>query len=127
MVNAVSNVSANNNLKATDKVSQEKLYSPGAYSMNPIYQTQAYGYKKKGSFLGFLFKIGLTAAAIGGVAAFARKRPSFKDFPVDAKPEKLVEQAKYYFAKLGDFVNKKVIDKIIDKLPKKVADATPKE
>lgn len=114
MVNSVSSVpQTNNQVRAMDKVSQEQLYAPGMYAVEELMEPPHYR-EKHGSFLGFLGKLVLTAAVIGGGAALLRKHSSFKTFDVDVKPEKIFDQAKYYFAKLGDFVN----EKILSKLPK---------
>lgn len=123
MVNAVSGVplSSNNNsnnVRAMDKVSQEQLYSPGRYNVNELLEPPSYRRKHEGSFLGFLFKLALTVAAVGGVAAFARKKTSFAKFSLD-NPKGFVKRIKVKFAKFGDFVNEKIVDKIASKFFKK--------
>lgn len=118
MVNSVSNVpSGNYQPKAMDKVSQEQLYNPGLYATQELLESPHYR-EKKGSFLGFLGKLVLTAAVIGGGAALLRKH-ALNGFDVTAKPTKISEYAKKWTAQLGDFVNEKIVTKIKNIFPKK--------
>lgn len=126
MVSSISGVTQTNNIQATDKVSREQLYSPGAYTLNDVIEPP-HRHKKHGSFLGFLVKTAVLAAIVGGVAARVSTR-SLKDFKVNGKAEKgFMNHVKYYTKKLGDFVNKNIVDKIKAKFPKKAAEETPAE
>lgn len=115
MVNAISSVPSTNssNVRAMDKVSQEQLYSPGLYNVNELLEPP-HRHREQGSFLGFLFKVALATAIVGGVAAFARKKTSFADFSLE-NPKGLVRRIKVKFAQFGDFVNNKILSKIFKK------------
>lgn len=125
MVNSVSNVpSGNYQPKAMDKVSQEQLYNPGLYATQELLESPHYR-EKKGSFLGFLGKLVLTAAVIGGVALGARKLiPSLNKDAINVadgikKDAGFGAKVKYYVAKLGDFVDEKIVTKIKNIFSKK--------
>lgn len=126
MVNSVSGVAPQNNqVRAMDKVSQEQLYAPGMYAMEELMEPPAYR-EKRGSFLGFLGKLVLTAAVVGGGAALLRNH-ALKDFDITAKPTKISEYAKKWTAQLGDFVNEKIVAKLKNIFSKKTEGGeTPK-
>lgn len=122
MVNSVSSVSpANTQVRAMDKVSQEQLYAPGMYSVEELMEPPHYR-EKNGGFLGFLGNLALTTIIVAGGSALLRKHALSK-IDIVNKPEKLTEQAKFYIAKIGEYVN----EKILSKLPKfgKEKDAEP--
>lgn len=128
MVKSISNVSFGKT-GVLDKISQEQLSSPGAYSKNylppsptlpPPYssptksqQPQHY-YKEDSGFLGFLAKVVVLAAVICGGSVLARKYvPSLSKINLSeelAKDAKPMEKAKYYFAKFADWLKENSID-----------------
>lgn len=115
-VNAIPNGSFGGQVGAADRVSQEQLYSPGAYSTQELQYERPR--KRKGGFLGFLGKLAFTAVLVGGAAALGRtKLASLKDIDLKIKPgndTKVLEKAKYYIAGFGEWTNEKVITKIVN-------------
>lgn len=121
MVNSMSGVSFGS-IGAMDKVSQEQLYSPGAYSMPELGMQQPPPYKKKGGFIGFLSKLVLTAAVVGGGAVAANKfipqiknAKLLKDLPAEGakKMDKVYGRIKQF----GEWVEKTVVG-LFTKKPK---------
>lgn len=126
MIELVSNVPANRRVGVLDRISQDQLSSPGAYSKNysppsPImpsqysspYQQNQYYNKEDGGFLGFLGKVIILAAVIVTGSILARRYvPSLNKLNVteeltkDAKP---MEKIKYDFVKFADWLEKNTI------------------
>lgn len=114
MVSSVSASTNVNQIHATDKVSQEQLSNPGLYSGPQIIVVDQ-PQRKRTTFLGFLTKLAFTAAVIGGVACLGkRKLSSLQEALANGKPEKGIgKKVKYYIAKLGDWVDEKIVKKSI--------------
>lgn len=112
MLNSVSGVSFGSRYSAMDKVSPEQLNSYGTYSMPDMAPAHS-PKKKKGGFLGFLGKLILTAAVVGGALVGARKfLPAVKNASTElAEGAKLTfgKKLSYYTAKSGDAVEKAVV------------------
>lgn len=121
MVNSVSNMSSMGQTQFSGASQPEQYYSANQYEM----QTASYP-QKKHTVLGFLGKLILTAAVIGGGSIAARKFiPAIKDYKViekmadDAKP---MEKIKNTFVKWTD----KLYDNTVDKVIKFIKKDTPK-
>ena len=112
MLNSVSGVSFGTRYNAMDKVSPEQLNSYGTYSMPDIAPAHS-PRKKKGGFFGFLGKLILTAAVVGGALVGARKfLPAVKNASTElAEGTKLTvgKKLSYYTAKAGDWVEKAAV------------------
>lgn len=109
MIEPVSNAAVGQNIRAMDRVPQEKLYSPGLYSLHQMTAPPVYK-EKDGGFLGFLGKLALLGILVCG-SAVAAKKTVLKDvnlsveLPKEAKP---MEKTKYYIAKFGDWIEKSI-------------------
>lgn len=130
---SVASSTGTSQVNAMDKVSQEQLYNPGLYAMQEVMPEYA-SKKKKHSFLGFLAKTALTAVVVGGAACLGRKKiGALKDIDLSAKPlkeAKIGEKIKYGIAKFGEWVDTKVVQKVVGFVKRKgkeVADAAKKE
>lgn len=126
MIELVSNVPAKRKIGVLDKLSQDQLNSPGAYSKNysppspimpsqyssPYPQTQYYN-KEDGGFLGFLGKVIILAVVISIGSILARRYvPSLNKINVKeelTKDAKSMEKIKYDFAKFADWLEKNTI------------------
>jgi len=126
MVEAISNTLVGQNIHAMDRIPQEKLYSPGLYSIHQMTAPPPYK-EKDGGFLGFLGKLVLTAAIICGGAVLAKKT-ALKSFDVEkvTKESGKLDKIKKFIYNFGDKVEekaKKIIDSV--KKSKKSDDAKP--
>lgn len=117
MVSSVSSVGSpygNNQVHAMDKVSQEQLYSPGMYTSQELMEPPVYR-EKKGGFISFLGKLVLTAAIVGGGAVAARKLiPALTKEHFDItgglpKESSIQGKAKYYLAKVADWIEEHTV------------------
>lgn len=91
------------NIGAMDKVPQEKLYLPGAYTIPPeILRTPRY--EKKGGFFSFVGKLLLTAGAVGLAAIVVRRLPmrNYKVLDKLAPDASRLDVIKNVFAKYTD-------------------------
>ncbi len=92
---------------AMDRVSQEQLYSPGLYALPQVMaDIQPPHRKKDGGFLGFIGKLILLTAAVGGGAVALRKTALKNITVLEKMPEgsKKLAVAKNYVAKFADWV-----------------------
>jgi len=109
MIEPVSNAAIGQNIRAMDRVPQEKLYSPGLYSIHQMTAPPSYK-QKDGGFLSFLGKLALFGIIICGSAVAAKKTvlkgiDISNELPKDTKP---MEKTKYYIAKFGDWIETKL-------------------
>ena len=117
MTTAISSGVPAQNIRAMDRVSQEQLYSPGAYTIQEI-MAFSEPPRKKQSFLGFLTKLVVGAAVIGGMAIGARKYiPALSKTSIDVAKgletdAKLLDKVKYYFAKYTDKLDEITVTKL---------------
>lgn len=120
---SVNNVSSaagvNYQPNAMDVVTKEQLYSPGLYASPDTFESSQ-PKKKKSGFLGFIAKVAIAAAVVGGGAAIARTHWLGEvNIAKGAEGDpSLTGKAKYYIAKLGEWVNTKVAG-IAEKFKKK--------
>jgi len=130
MVKSITNMSFGSAIGAMDKVSKEKLYDPGLYSQamaeirrdkreDQQQRQPRYRYREPMSFMGFIGRLVLTAGIVLGVPLLARKHVS-KIKNIDLTQElapktKLVQRMEYYTAKVGDWVDKNMLQKISSK------------
>lgn len=126
MVMSVSNAAPQKKIGVMDKISQEQLNSLGKYSSSVIILESPQAiqtYRKSGGFLRFLGKLVLLTAAICGGAVLMRKKiPSMQKDVLDASGKvdskaKITDKAKFYIAKVADFVEAQAKD-IFGKKPK---------
>lgn len=123
MIEAVSNISGKKQIRAMDKVSQEKLYDPGLYAMNELQMQPAY--RRKDTFLQFLSKVVLAGIVVTGGSVLARKYVSpIKAVELDVKPKKIGAKIKYYVAKLGDWTERNVAELFKSEKKEKAQKAT---
>lgn len=115
MINSVSRVAFGSSIGAMDKVTQEQMYSPGKYAQPDmgldLPDPYHHHHEKKGSFLGFLGKLVLTAVVVGAGAIGIRKG-LMNDYTVI---EKLGDGAKFgarfknNFAKYTDILYEETV------------------
>ena len=87
-------------------------YSPSGYVMMDTY-ARPYP-EKKHSVLGFIGKLILAAAVVGGSAALARKHLNcIKEVDVKAEHKKITEKLASLTARTGDFVNDKIVAPVV--------------
>ena len=119
MVSAISGSSPTSTSHAMDKITQEQLYEPGAYTvkelLGPPLVDERVSSKKStndGGFLGFLCKTALLAGAVCLLTGLARVHTDFSKVSVklEDKPVSLLGQIKYYMALLGDKVDKTIVN-----------------
>lgn len=116
MVSSIGTTPAMQQIQATDRITPEQMYNPGAYAAPPviIYNQP----QKQTSFLGAVGKLILTAAVIAGGAIAARKFiPALKDYKVlDKLPDgaKTMEKVKNTFAKWTDKLYDGPVTKVVD-------------
>lgn len=115
MVSSVSTNIQPPQINKQDKTKKEHLYGPAAYSvkelLGPPLEEEPVRKKRKenGGFLEFLGKTALLLGTVCIAAGITRAHTNFCNFHVDKRPKGLTEQIKYYFAKLGDKVNKTIV------------------
>ena len=129
MINSVSSVSFGDKIGAMDKLSSEKLQTPGMYTNPEVNMPQMQAPRKKGGFFRFLGKLILTAVILGAAVVGARKliTPLGKEAvditkALDENATKMYK-VKYQFAKFAEWIEKNTIAH----LKKKSAPTTPGE
>lgn len=117
MVESVSNHLPSPKVGVMDKVSQEKLQNPGAYSRD-YYPTPIFPEERRqdrGSFLGFIGKLILGVVIVGAAAVGLRRYvPAFNKIDVKqelVKDAKSWEKIKYDFARFADWIERNTISR----------------
>lgn len=135
MVMSVAGASSPKKIGVMDKVTQEQLYSQGRYSSPVVIveESPKTAYRQGDSFIRFLGKLVLTAAAIcGGAVAIRKWVPAMQKESIDVTQKldstaKPLEKIKYYIAKFADWITDEIKDIFTRKKPKDADSAKPEK
>lgn len=104
--------------KSGNSVSQDPLSRPGAYS-NPVNVVpEAKSKKESKKWLTALGIVGVAAAAVAAVTVGYNKGLLKVLDAVELKNAKILDKAKHYLGKAGEFMDEKVFQKLKSFLPK---------